>query len=352
MKFFVTEKHIRIAIAIAAVALLLLLIFFIQKLIFEQKGDEAAISSSVNINMLADSASLAEPPLALIPVSQTVTIGQFFDFVDDMVKRYDSLTPYHLTEYLLVRANPWIIDTLVNTDYYRQMAHGNFVFDQREMTVLKVGDTLRLPGPKTAAALHSKIKNTRLDINIPSFQLRIIENDSVLYTFPVRVGKNQEKFLALAGNEVDLRTHTGTGEIVRISRDPVFFDPVTGEKFEFTKRDDHKTTRMPLIPWLEPSINGIRYGQMIHPTTNPRTLGKAASNGCIGLKEADAWRVYYYAPIGTKVTIRYDLLEINEKGDTLHFDDVYQSKRRKQKLPIQAALFPLPKMANSCWCEP
>ncbi|HRI59285.1 MAG TPA: L,D-transpeptidase, partial [Saprospiraceae bacterium] len=271
-----------------------------------------------------------EPPLALIPVEQAVTIGGYFKFMDDLIRRYDTLAPYDLNEHLLVRANPWLIDTLENTDYYRQMARGNFVYDQKKMIVLRPGDTLRVPGPKAAAALLYSMNNTRLDINIPAFRLRIIEGDSTLYSFPCRVGKNTEKFLAVVGHEVDLRTHTGTGEIIRISKASAFRDPVTGEKLKVTKRDDRKTTRMPLIPWMEPSIDGIRYGQMIHPTTNPRTLGKPASNGCIGLKEADAWRVYYYAPIGTKVMIRYDLMEINEAGDTLRFNDVYHREASRK----------------------
>lgn len=351
MKFFSKEKYL-IGIAIAAVAVLLIASIIVWKTTFEQEKNEAVSQSSVNTNLLADTLPADEPPLFVVPVSRQVTVGQFFKYVDSLVGQYDTLTPYQLTEHLLVRANPWIIDTLENTDYYRQTERGNFVFDQRKMTVLRPGDTLRLPGEKTAAALLANMASARLEINIPSFQLRIVEGDSALYTFLVRVGKNQKKFLALAGNEVDLRTQTGTGEIVRVSRDPIFLDPVTGEKFEFTKRDDHKTTRMPLIPWIEPAINGIRYGQMIHPTTNPKTLGKPASNGCIGVREADAWRIYYHAPVGTKVIIRYDVVEINEKGDTLRFDDIYRYQTGKKKAAAQASLFPLPKMANVCWCEP
>lgn len=297
-------------------------------------------------------ADTLEPPLALIPVEQPVTIGGYFKFMDDLIRQYDTIAPYDLNEHLLVRANPWLIDTLENTDYYRQMARGNFVYDQKKMIVLRPGDTLRVPGLKTAAALLSGMNNTRIDINIPAFRLRIIEGDSTLYSFPCRVGKNTEKFLLVVGHEVDLRTRTGTGEIIRISKNAAFRDPVTGEVLKVTKRDDRRRTRMPLIPWIEPSIDGIRYGQMIHPTTNPRTLGKPASNGCIGLKEADAWRVYYYAPIGTKVVIRYDLMEINESGDTLRFNDIYQYKKGGKKAAIPVAIFPLSKLVNVCWCEP
>ncbi len=293
-----------------------------------------------------------EPPYAKIPVQKEITIGHFFEFLEEIVRQNDTLSSYTLSENLLLRANPWILDTLVNTDYYHQMSLGNFVYDQKKMRVLKRGDTLLIPGPKTAASLLEKMAKTSLDINIPAFELRILEGDSVLHIVPVRVGKKQKKYLEAAGHRVDLRTRTGSGEIIRVNRYPIFIDPVTGERFKFTKRDDHQTTLMPQIPWLEPAINGQRYGQMIHPTTNPRTLGKSASNGCIGVSEADAWRIYFYAPLGTKVTIRYELQEINAQGDTLRYEDIYQLWRAgKRPVPLAVAGIWREKTEGICVCD-
>ena len=153
--------------------------------------------------------------------------------------------------------------------------------------------------------------------------------------------------------DADLGLNPSTmGEIIRVNRKPAFYDPVTGKQFYYTKRDDHKTTLMPQIPWLEPAIDGRRLGQMIHPTTNPRTLGKAASNGCIGLSEADAWRIYVYAPVGTKVRIRYDLEEVDPKtGDTLRYPDVYKWKTKNGVQP-RASLAAWEKMPeNICVCD-
>lgn len=297
-------------------------------------------------------ASQPEPPLAKIPIHEAITVANFFKTLDEIVRQNDTLSDYPLSENLLLRANPWILDTLVNTDYYIQMSRGNFVYEQQKMVVLKPGDTLLIPGPKTAAILLARMANTWLDLNIPAFEMRILEGDSVLHTIPVRVGKKQKKYLELAGHQVDLRTRTGRGEIIRVNRDPIFLDPVTGKRFKYTKRDDHQTTLMPQIPWLEPSINGVRYGQMIHPTTNPRTLGKAASNGCIGTSEADAWRVYFFAPLGTKVQIRYDLMEIRANGDTLRLEDVYQLRRTgKNAQVIAAANFWPSKTEGICLCD-
>lgn len=305
-----------------------------------------------NPAMLTQQMPGQEPPQAKIPVLKVVPVKDLFHYLDEVVRQNDSSSQYRLSENLLLRANPWILDTLIQTDYYLQMALGNFVYDQRQQTILTPGDTLIIPGPKTAATLLEKMANTWLDINIPAFELYIKEGDSVLYTVPVRVGKNQKKHLEMAGHMVDLRTRTGTGTIIRVNRFPVFYDPVTGKQFKFTKRDDHKTTWMPQIPWLEPSINGQRYGQMIHPTTNPRTLRKAASNGCIGVGEADAWRLYVFAPLGTKVVIRYQLQTISPSGDSIQYPDIYRlKKRQKEPGEVSIAGFLPGKTAGICQCD-
>jgi L,D-transpeptidase catalytic domain len=122
---------------------------------------------------------------------------------------------------------------------------------------------------------------------------------------------------------VDLRTPIGKGEIVKIERIPVYRNPETGERYELTRRDDGRTTKMPIIPSLEPAINGIRPGKVIHATTNPQSLGKAYSHGCIGMTEANAWTIYYSAPLRTKVIYRYDLKIRDIHGDTVRLKDIY-----------------------------
>ncbi|MCF8247016.1 MAG: L,D-transpeptidase [Saprospiraceae bacterium] len=265
------------------------------------------------------------PAFDTVVLSYDVTISCLFDFLDTLVAHYDTLAPYPVSEHLLVRANPWLIDSLENTDYYRLKERGIFNFDNRLLVVMHEGDTFFIPNETKARELLRKMENTVLDINIPEFKLRIIENGDTIHTFPVRVGQNRKRYLLATDRVTDLRTRTGTGTIDRISKDPFFRDPVDGRMFNITKRDDNKKTRMPLIPWIEPKLNGQRTGQMIHPTSNPKSVGKAYSNGCVGTKEADAWRIYYYAPLGTKVVFRYDLEVINEQGDTLRLKDIYKN---------------------------
>lgn len=258
-----------------------------------------------------------------IKVDKDIRIAGYFQYVDSLVNTWAKVVPYPLSEHLLVQANPWIMERLAKTDYYRMMAQDSFVYDQRSLRVLKPGDSLQIPDSDKAAIHLKNMQHTYLDINIPEFTLRIYQDTLLLYSFPVRVGQNRSRYLKTAGRIIDLRTKTGQGIIVAHNRFPDFYNPVDGKRFYLTRRDDGNTTMMPQIPWMDTSINGLRHGQMIHPTTNPETLGKAYSNGCIGLGEAASWIVYYHAPAGTRIHIRYDLQITDPTGREQMLADIY-----------------------------
>jgi len=273
-------------------------------------------------------------------VEEAVTAGEYFDFIDDLVPHLDSTTAYTLDEYVLMRANPLLMEKLANTDYYVTAALDTFVEDPKAVQILAIGDSLLVPSADQVRELRDRMEMTVIDVNIPEFKLRIKEGAAIIHEMDIRVGKNTQRYLAMAGRDVDLRTHPGIGEITRIARDPAYINPRNNKRYKVTRRDDGKVTQMPRIPWLEPTINGQRFGQLIHPTTNIGTLGKAYSNGCVGTSEADAWIIYFHAPLGTKVQFRYDLEVINEAGDTLQFKDIYPGfKATKKKYPVYASFY-------------
>lgn len=265
------------------------------------------------------------------PLSKNVKMRYYFAWIDSVCAHYDSLLNYPINEYLLVRANPWIVDTLANTDYYIQKKRGNFIEDQKEMVILAKGDSLLVPDSLMADSISKLLKNTVIDVNIPEFTLRIMEYNKIVRECLVRVGRQKRQFLKTAGREVYLQTQTGRGEIVRVERDPYYVNPTNGKRYYATKRDDGKYTKMPRIPWLEPELDGERPGTLIHPTTNPETLGKPYSHGCVGMNENDAWYVYYSAPVGTKVVFRYNLLLVNAQGDTIKLKDIYHQNEKSKK---------------------
>ncbi len=259
-------------------------------------------------------------------VGRNIRIKDYFRYMDSLVSAYDSLVDYDLTHHLIVRANPWIIDTFENTDYYRQRKKGVFVYDQQKLEVLKKGDTLFIPTDTIAKQIEQKQDKTVLDINIPEYTLRIIEDGDTIGSYLVRVGQNRIRQWSVYEKMSNLRTRTGSGKIVTVYFKTFFLDPVSGKNYYKTARDDGDTTLMPLMPWIEPEINGECNGQLIHPTTNETTLGKAYSNGCIGTAEGDMWRIYFYAPMGTKVRIRYNLNVKDANGESKRLKDIYGKK--------------------------
>jgi hypothetical protein len=294
-------------------------------------GEPPPVVAGQEADRVVQDTPMPAPAWDTVVVAADVPIKRYFEFLDTLVRRYNTALPYTLTEHILVWANPWIIDTLVETDYYRQMDRGVFVYSQKDMVVLKRGDTLLIPGTDAATAIQAALDSVHLDVNIPEFLLRIHRGSDTLFTFPVRVGQNRSRYLAMSKRTTDLRTAIGRGSIVYINNNPSYINPVDNKVYKVTRRDDDRVTLVPRIPWMEPEIGGRRLGHFIHPTTNPVTLGKAYSNGCVGTREGDAWRIYYHSPVGTKLHFRYDLRVVGADGDTLTLRDIYGYSARSKR---------------------
>jgi L,D-transpeptidase ErfK/SrfK len=260
-------------------------------------------------------------PLYVV-VNKDIKMQNYFAFIDSLANaRLDSCIT--VKEYVLVNANPWIIDTLRSLDYYHQKARGVFVYDQSQLVILHTGDSLLIPDQITAAEIVGKLLTTQIDVNLPEFRLRIIQGRDTVITYTIRIGQNKNTYLDFYQREIDMRTPVGDGEIVTIRKAPKYFDPKTGVEYIETTRDDGNRTKMPIIPSLTPAINGIITGTLIHATTNPKSLGKAYSHGCIGTSEADIWSIYYLTPPGTKIRIRYDLEIKDDQGNIKKLRDIY-----------------------------
>jgi len=242
-----------------------------------------------------------------IIASHDVHMGRYFEMMDSICSDIKSTCGMVVSDYHLIHTNRWLLDSLQAQDYYTALSKGVRIENQRVLIAIHKGDVIRVPNQAEVDSIDQFLSSTVIDVNIPEFTMRIWAGDSLIYRCIVRVGKNERKYLALAGHEVNLRTPIGEGHIVRIERNPIYINPVDGHRYKTTRRDDGNYTQLPRIPFLEPEINGIRSGALMHPTTNRSTLGKAVSNGCVGLSEADAWMVYYHAPLGTRVNFRYDL---------------------------------------------
>lgn len=276
------------------------------------------------LQFAADSADFA----GWAVLNSNLTAGGYFEKIDSLVDLIRN-SGIDVDEYTLVLSNPRILDSLRAFDYYNLMDNGRFVYDPNSLVVLRAGDSIGIPDSLQIKKIRKMLAATRIDVNIPAFRLRLMTRGDTLIDAPVRVGQNAHAFMAVINRTKDMKTPLGSGEIVRIARDPWYVNPRTGKRYKGTTRDDGRFTLMPKIPWLEPVIAGQRSGALIHPTTNRNTLGRAYSNGCVGTREDDAWTIYYHAPLGTPVHFRYELVEVIG-GDTIHYDDVYGRMKKKR----------------------
>jgi L,D-transpeptidase ErfK/SrfK len=270
------------------------------------------------------SVSTQKPELPdTIKITRKVLMKGYFNFIDSLISQHPKLNKDSLGEYILVHSNPWILDSLRSFDYYFQKSKKHFLYDLSQQAIFNKGDLIILPTQVMQDSITMKLRTIQIDVNIPEFKLRLLQGKDTIFSCTVRVGRNGEEYYETLKQEMNLRTPIGGGKVVAIHRLPVYYDVHTGDKYETTRRDDGRSTLMPNIPSLEPEISGKRFGTMIHPTTNLKTLGKAYSHGCIGVREADAWTIYYYSPKGTPVKFRYDLQLIRKKGDTIQLKDIY-----------------------------
>ncbi len=117
-------------------------------------------------------------------------------------------------------------------------------------------------------------------VSIPDRKLAVIEDDKVLATFRVAVGAAVSP--------------SPTGDFLIVSRvsNPTYYHP---GKVIPTGKDNPLGTR-----WIGLSQKG--YG--IHGTNAPRSVGRAASHGCIRLRNRDAEKLFAMLRVGDVVQIR------------------------------------------------
>lgn len=265
----------------------------------------------------------------LYKTEKDIKVKNFFKAMDDICRKYADSIHYPLTEYHLVNFNPWIIDSLNHTSYYWLKELGIKDLNQKERVVIKKGDIINIPDKNEAEAINDRLKSNKILINIPEYKLRIFHEDLLIHSSLIRVGRNESKYLKSIEKYVDLRTRTGKGIVYYTERNPTWINPANGEKYFETKRDDGVVTKMSITPSITFLLNGYVSGQLIHATTNPETLGRAYSNGCIGTAENEIWTIYYYCPPGTKVEIIYDRKYARTDGE--EFPDIYDNKHHKKK---------------------
>ena len=161
------------------------------------------------------------------------------------------------------------------------------------------GDTLSKIAGKfnTTISLIKRCNDLKSDTIRPNNRLKVVTVD-----FSIIVDKSQNVLTLKANDEVlkiyvvstgeDNHTPTGEFKIVNKLRNPVWYKTGAIVPAESPKNilGSH---------WMGLSIKG--YG--IHGTTEPESLGRQITEGCIRMSNEDVEELFTIAPRGTKVTI-------------------------------------------------
>lgn len=140
-----------------------------------------------------------------------------------------------------------------------------------------------IPGWSQSAARVSDAQRNRVVlVSLVDRKLAVIDNGVTLATFQVAVGADVSP--------------SPTGEFTIVSRvaNPTYYHRGTVIP---TGKDNPVGTR-----WIGLSLKG--YG--IHGTNAPRSIGRAASHGCIRLRNRDMERLFTMLRVGDAVQIRGD----------------------------------------------
>ena len=129
---------------------------------------------------------------------------------------------------------------------------------------------------KAAAGAPSR----QILVSIPDRKLAVLENGEVLQVFPIAVGA------------ADSPSPSGEFRIINRLTNPTYYRPGT---VIAPGPDNPLGTR-----WI-----GLdRRGYGIHGTNAPRSIGKAASHGCIRLGKRDLEQLFGMVHVGDTVSIR------------------------------------------------
>jgi lipoprotein-anchoring transpeptidase ErfK/SrfK len=124
----------------------------------------------------------------------------------------------------------------------------------------------------------------RIVISIPAMTLELVENSELVKSYRIAVGKRSTP------------TPTGTFQIASMVKEPTWYGP----RGEIAKPG-------PKNPVGTRWIGLDRKGYGIHGTNAPGSMGRAASHGCIRLRNADAEDLFQRVRVGDQVEILYQV---------------------------------------------
>jgi lipoprotein-anchoring transpeptidase ErfK/SrfK len=133
-------------------------------------------------------------------------------------------------------------------------------------------------------------------VDIPERTLTLYVDDEPVKTYPIAIGKPSSP------------TPVGSFKVVSIVADPPYYNPAVG-KWGPGEKGNPVGTR-----WIGLNVKG--YG--IHGTSAPRSIGRAASHGCIRMRNQDAEDLSRRIKVGDEVEIVYELTAEDDAGKDIY----------------------------------
>lgn len=130
--------------------------------------------------------------------------------------------------------------------------------------------------PTAALELPGQTSNLHLEVNLPARELRVIEHDAVVATYPVAIGSTGFKSPVM------------TEQITQLIWNPSWIPP--DSPWAAGASPAPPGPNNPLGPVKMPLSGGYR----IHGTNKPNSIGRAASHGCFRMHNADAAALAWY----------------------------------------------------------
>jgi len=127
---------------------------------------------------------------------------------------------------------------------------------------------------------EDRVQTKRIVISIPDRKLVLLDGDRVVKVYDVAVGK------------ASTPTPQGDFRIIHRVQNPTWYGPTAVVP---PGKDNPLGTR-----WMGLSFKG--YG--IHGTNAPSSIGKAASHGCIRMRQADLEELFGLVEVGMPVELR------------------------------------------------
>lgn len=161
------------------------------------------------------------------------------------------------------------------------MTIGNGQFHHRFQR-LRLGkfQTHLIQAPETLATA-----NLRVEIALGERQLRLLQDEQVLKSFPIAIGQD------------DWQTPVGSFKVQSMQKEPSWQHPITKESIGPGPANPLGTR------WIGFAEEG-EFFIGIHGTNQDTLIGEAVSHGCVRMFNADIQRLYEKVKIGTPVVVK------------------------------------------------